>query len=304
MKRAYCSCYLSVGTIDGRASRAPVADAAQRGDLAAVRTLLRDGADVNAAQGDGMTALHWSALNGQLEIMNVLLYAGRDDGAVDARRPIHAAPSREFARAGGGGLASARGRQQAGCDDGNWCAAAPFGRAGRQSGAVKALLDRGADVNARDDDARTDAAGVRGLAESARGDEGPDREGRGRAPRDERHRLSGTLSRRQPGAPGPRSHRLCDRRDARPIRISISTIRRPRARPGAAAPAPAAAVGARAAARCRSRRRGRPGRRGAGRSAAARRTSNRSAVRADSPRCTTRRVTGTPTRRCCCSKRA
>ena len=32
-----------------------------RGDAAAVRALLKQGADVNAAQGDGMTALHWAA---------------------------------------------------------------------------------------------------------------------------------------------------------------------------------------------------------------------------------------------------
>ena len=39
----------------------PVADAAERGDVETVRTLLRAGADVNASQGDGMTALHWAA---------------------------------------------------------------------------------------------------------------------------------------------------------------------------------------------------------------------------------------------------
>ena len=42
-------------------SGSPVADAAMRGDRDAVRALLKDGADVNAAQGDGMTALHWAA---------------------------------------------------------------------------------------------------------------------------------------------------------------------------------------------------------------------------------------------------
>ena len=41
----------------------PVADAAMRADLDKVRLLLRGGADVNVAQGDGMTALHWSAEN-------------------------------------------------------------------------------------------------------------------------------------------------------------------------------------------------------------------------------------------------
>ena len=43
------------------APESPVADAAERGDLVAVRSLLRQGADVNAAQGDGMSALHWAA---------------------------------------------------------------------------------------------------------------------------------------------------------------------------------------------------------------------------------------------------
>ena len=55
---------------------APVADAAARGDLDAVRRLLREGADVNAPQGDGMTALHWAAERGDPELADVLLYAG------------------------------------------------------------------------------------------------------------------------------------------------------------------------------------------------------------------------------------
>ena len=54
----------------------PVADAAMRGDANEVRELLRTGADVNAAQGDGMTALHWAAENGQPELAEVLVFAG------------------------------------------------------------------------------------------------------------------------------------------------------------------------------------------------------------------------------------
>ena len=41
----------------GANAEAPVADAAQRGDADVVRQLLRNGADVNAAQGDGMSAI-------------------------------------------------------------------------------------------------------------------------------------------------------------------------------------------------------------------------------------------------------
>jgi len=40
-----------------------------------VRTLLKDGADVNTAQADGMTALHWAAQKGDVELAKVLLYA-------------------------------------------------------------------------------------------------------------------------------------------------------------------------------------------------------------------------------------
>ncbi|MDE3155903.1 MAG: ankyrin repeat domain-containing protein [Acidobacteriota bacterium] len=59
----------------------PVADAAMRGDVAAVRTLLQQGADVNAAQGDGMTALHWAAVEGNLPLAQMLIYAGADTHA-------------------------------------------------------------------------------------------------------------------------------------------------------------------------------------------------------------------------------
>ena len=58
------------------APEAPVADAAMRGDMDAVRQLLRDGADVNAAQPDGMSALHWAAERGDAQLAAMLLYAG------------------------------------------------------------------------------------------------------------------------------------------------------------------------------------------------------------------------------------
>ena len=58
------------------AASAPVADAAMARDREAVKTLLTGGADVNAAQGDGMTALHWAARNGDAELTQMLLFAG------------------------------------------------------------------------------------------------------------------------------------------------------------------------------------------------------------------------------------
>jgi ankyrin repeat protein len=58
------------------APTAPVADAAKSGDLTAVKRLLQDGGDVNAALGDGTTALHHAAMRGDADMVGVLLYAG------------------------------------------------------------------------------------------------------------------------------------------------------------------------------------------------------------------------------------
>ncbi len=75
----------------------PVADAAMRSDMEVLRSLLYEGADVNAAQVDGMTALHWAAINGSPEIAEMLLYAGASTEAttrMGAYTPLHLA-SRE-----------------------------------------------------------------------------------------------------------------------------------------------------------------------------------------------------------------
>ncbi|MGV3709688.1 MAG: ankyrin repeat domain-containing protein [Gemmatimonas sp.] len=57
-------------------TESPVADAAMRGDSAKIRTLLKSGADANAAQADGMTALHWAAARGDAQSVKVLVFAG------------------------------------------------------------------------------------------------------------------------------------------------------------------------------------------------------------------------------------
>jgi len=71
-----------------------IADAAQAKNAVAVKDLLKKGADVNAAQGDGMTALHWAALNGDAEVAQMLLYAGANVGAktrIGGYTPLHLA---------------------------------------------------------------------------------------------------------------------------------------------------------------------------------------------------------------------
>ena len=54
------------------AGPAAVADAVMKRDTDAARTLLKNGEDVNAAQGDGMTALHWAARHGDAELARML----------------------------------------------------------------------------------------------------------------------------------------------------------------------------------------------------------------------------------------
>lgn len=130
----------------------PVADAAMRGDQGSVRALLQQGADVNAAQGDGMTALHWAADRGDLEMARMLVYAGAGLEAVTRMAeytPLHLA-----SRAGHGAVV--RALLEAGSDP-----AAPTGSGGAtplhlaaaagDAEAVAALIEHGADVDAREE---------------------------------------------------------------------------------------------------------------------------------------------------------
>ena len=127
----------------------PVADAAMRGDTDAVRALLREGADVNAAHGDGMTALHWAARRGGVVRAEILLYAGANVAAVTRLgdyTPLHLA-----SKAGHAGvivtLLEAGSDANAATSTG---AVQPihFAAVSGSVDAIAALLDHGADVNA------------------------------------------------------------------------------------------------------------------------------------------------------------
>jgi ankyrin repeat protein len=56
----------------------PVAEAAMKGDRLALRSLLEQKANVNAAQADGATAIQWAAYRDDLEIADLLISAGAD----------------------------------------------------------------------------------------------------------------------------------------------------------------------------------------------------------------------------------
>ena len=95
---AFCFLLFAAIPID-----APIADASMRNDAVQVRLLIANGADVNAAHGDGMTGLHWAAENGNPEIVDILLESEADVEAVTrlgAYSPLHLAARRGHAPTG------------------------------------------------------------------------------------------------------------------------------------------------------------------------------------------------------------
>ena len=130
-----------------------VAEAAMQGDIAAVRTLLQQGADVNGAQGDGMTALHWAAEHGDGDLTALLLKAGAHVGAetrIGRHTPLHVA-----ARGGHAVVVRMlleRGAAKADVRALTTTGAVPlhFAAASGSPETVAILLDHGADVNARE----------------------------------------------------------------------------------------------------------------------------------------------------------
>ena len=63
------------------AGKSPIADAVEKGDKAAFRTLMLAKTDVNAAQVDGTTALHWAVYRNDTAIVDQLIKAGAKVGA-------------------------------------------------------------------------------------------------------------------------------------------------------------------------------------------------------------------------------
>lgn len=132
------------------ARESPVANAAMNGDVAAVRALLQQRADVNTAQGDGMTALHWAAERGSHELATLLLRSGANPAAVTRLgqyMPIHLA-----ARGGRHLVVRALVDAKADVRALTTTGAAPihFAAASGSRETVEILLESGADVNARE----------------------------------------------------------------------------------------------------------------------------------------------------------
>ena len=77
MRRLICFALGVLCTVAPLTANGPaLVDAARNGDLGAVRSLLKAGADPNAAAPDGSTAVHWAVHRDNLDMVNVLLAAG------------------------------------------------------------------------------------------------------------------------------------------------------------------------------------------------------------------------------------
>jgi len=73
-----------VGGLAGAGNfRPPLVDAAMKGDQYAFRSLLDKKADVNAADADGSTALHWASYHDDLESADLLIRAGANVNAAN-----------------------------------------------------------------------------------------------------------------------------------------------------------------------------------------------------------------------------
>jgi len=140
----------SIAAVASRPPASPIADAAMRGDVATVRTLIARRADVNAPQGDGMTALHWAADHGDSAMAAELLRAKANVALrtrIGAYTPLHIA-------ARTGSPAVVRALLAAGSDvkatTTSGATALHFAAAAGNPDVVKALLSKGADPNARE----------------------------------------------------------------------------------------------------------------------------------------------------------
>ena len=133
------------------ASDSPLADAVMRGDSAGLRVLLKQGADVNEVQGDGMTALHWAASRGNLAATRMLVSAGARLDPVTRNgnyTTLHQAAQNGRAETVKALLAA--GANVNATTSSGGASALHFAASSGDAATIDALVDKGASVNVRE----------------------------------------------------------------------------------------------------------------------------------------------------------
>jgi ankyrin repeat protein len=134
----------------GAAVGADAANAAESKNIDALKTLVKQRADLNAAQPDGTTALHWAAHWNDAEAVSLLLRAGANAKAVNR---YGATPLSEAVVSGSAAtieaLLNAGASPKTLTSENGETVLMTAARAGNVN-AVRILLDRGADVNAKE----------------------------------------------------------------------------------------------------------------------------------------------------------
>jgi len=136
--------------LSGAAGETRIADAAQHDDQVAVRSLIAKHADVNAAQGDGMTALHWAASRDDLEMARLLIQAGANVNAITRLNAV--TPLMMACKQAGAALIEMLLKAVANANAVEESGTTPLmlAAASGSADAVKDLLDYGAHVNAKE----------------------------------------------------------------------------------------------------------------------------------------------------------
>lgn len=140
---------LSIATMAAWAGGSSLVDAARHRDDGALRSLLRQGADVNASAADGGTALHWAAYYGDVEMARMLIEGGAN---VNAGNRYGVRPLSIAATSGSAAmielLLKAKADPESTIGEGE-TALMTAARSGNL-GAVKMLIEHGAKVNAKE----------------------------------------------------------------------------------------------------------------------------------------------------------
>src|SRR5262249_12758258 len=144
-----CSAILVLSVATARAAGSTdLADAAMHGNKDAVRSLLQKKVDVNATQVDGTTALHWAVRADDLETADLLIRAGANVSAANREGVV---PMQLAAINGSGAmigrLIKAGANPNAPLSKFNDTALMFAARTGKAE-AIKVLVDNGAQVNA------------------------------------------------------------------------------------------------------------------------------------------------------------